>query len=134
VREFDVAGRIVKNFSPLSFHRVPLHLHNSTIKMIEFQYFNRCPHAKDTLQNLRDVMTEKGIGEDELQIIIVLSPKAAQKIKFQGSPTILFNGVDIYTGVKPEGFSYSCRVYEFDGRQTGVIPREFIREKLEEFE
>jgi hypothetical protein len=52
-------------------------------------------------------------------------------MKFQGSPSILVDGVDIYTGVKPEGFSYSCRVYEFDGKQTGVIPREFIRAKKE---
>jgi len=61
--------------------------------MIEFQYFSGCPHAKDTLQNLRKVMTEMGIGKNELQIIIVPSPEAAQKIKFQGSPSILvFSG------------------------------------------
>lgn len=99
--------------------------------MIEFHYFSGCPHAKDTLQNLRKVMTEMGIGKNELQIIIVPSPEAAQKMKFQGSPSILVDGVDIYTGAEPEGFSYSCRVYEFDGGRTGVIPREFIRRKLE---
>ena len=101
--------------------------------MIEFQYFSGCPHAKDSLQNLRRAMTEMGIAEDELQIIVVSGPEAAQKIKFQGSPTILFNGIDIYTGVTPQGYSYSCRVYEFDGRQTGVIPKEFIRAKLDRY-
>lgn len=99
--------------------------------MIEFQYFIGCPHAKDTLRNLREVLTEMGIGEDKLQIINVPSPETAKKIKFQGSPTILVNGIDVYTGVQPEGFSYSCRVYEFKGKRTGVIPREFIGAKLE---
>jgi hypothetical protein len=102
--------------------------------MIEFQYFKGCPHAKDTLHNLREVMTEMGIGENELQIINVPSPEAAQKIKFQGSPTILFNGIDIFTGEKPVGLSYSCRVYEFDGKQIGVIPKEFIWRRLEGYE
>lgn len=108
-----------------------MHFTNPTSIMIEFQYFSGCPHAKDTLQNLREVMTEMGIGENDLHIIDVPSPEAAQKIKFQGSPTILVNGIDIYTGVQPEGFSYSCRVYEFDGKRSGVIPREFIRRKRE---
>ena len=102
--------------------------------MIEFQYFSGCPHAKDSLQNLRRAMTEMGIAEDELQIIVVPGPEAAQRIKFQGSPTILFNGIDIYSGKKPEGFSYSCRVYELEGKGTGLIPKEFIRNKLEGFQ
>jgi len=76
-------------------------------------------------------MTEMGIGENELHIIDVPSPESAQKMKFQGSPSILVDGVDIYTGAEPEGFSYSCRVYELDGKRTGVIPKEFIRNKLE---
>jgi len=99
--------------------------------MIEFQYFNGCPHAKDTFQNLREVMTEMGIVDGDLHIINVTSPEAAQKIKFQGSPTILVNGIDICTGEKPVGFSDSCRVYEFDGIRTEVIPMEFIRKKME---
>jgi hypothetical protein len=48
----------------------------------------------------------------------------------QGSPTILVNGKDIYTGEESVGFNYACRIYEFDGEQTGVIPKEFIRAKL----
>jgi hypothetical protein len=101
--------------------------------MIEFQYFNGCPHAKNTLQNLREVMTEMDIGEPNLKIIEVPNPESAQKMKFQGSPTILVYGIDIYTGVEPAGFNYSCRVYEFDGISSGIIPKEFIRAKLEEF-
>ena len=99
--------------------------------MIEFQYFKGCPHAKGTHINLRKVMADMGIGETELQIREVPDAESAQKMSFLGSPTILVDGVDIYSGMEPEGYSYSCRVYEFEGRQTGVIPREFIREKLE---
>jgi len=102
--------------------------------MIEFQYFKGCPHAKDTLQNLHKVMAEVGIGKNDLQITDVPDAEYAQKITFQGSPTILINGADIYTGVKPLAFSYSCRVYEFDGHHTGVIPEELIRAKLIKYE
>jgi hypothetical protein len=110
--------------------QVPLYPYNITGTMIEFQYFNGCPHAREMLQNLREVMAEMGIVGDELQIINITGPEAAQKLNFQGSPTILINGIDIYTGLRPEGFSYSCRVYEFGGRQTGLIPKEFLRSKL----
>jgi glutaredoxin len=78
--------------------------------MIEFQYFSGCPHAKDTIQNLREVMTEMGIVDGEMHIINITSPELAQKLKFQGSPTILINGIDIYSGMEPKGFSYSYRV------------------------
>ena len=56
--------------------------------------------------------------------------ESAQRMNFQGSPYILVNRKDIYTETEPAGFSYACRLYEFDGKQTGVIPKGFIREKL----
>lgn len=101
--------------------------------MIEFQYFSSCPHAGGTLKNLKEVMTEMGISGHDLQIIIVPDPETARTLRFQGSPSIIVNGIDIYSGTKPEGFSYSCRVYEFNGRQTGIVPKEFIKNKLQDY-
>jgi len=98
--------------------------------MVEFQYFNSCPGAGITLENLRDVMAELGFPDGLLKISVVPDLDTARRLNFQGSPSILVNRKDIYTGMEPEGFSYSCRLYEFDGEQTGVIPREFIRKKL----
>lgn len=42
----------------------------------------------------------------------------AEKFKFQGSPTILIDGLDIYLMQVPEGFSYTCRIYNFKGGNT----------------
>ena len=98
--------------------------------MIEFQFFNGCPNADVTLENLRAVMLEMSIPESQLKISVVPDIDTAKRLNFQGSPSILVNRKDTYTGEEPTGFSYACRLYEFDGEQTGVIPKEFIWEKL----
>ena len=100
--------------------------------MIEFQYFNGCPNADGTLQNLHEVMAELGISETHLRFTEVPGLETAKTLNFQGSPTILLNGKDIYTGEKPTGFNYACRIYQFDGKQTGLIPKSIIKEKLDE--
>jgi hypothetical protein len=101
--------------------------------VIEFQFFVGCPSADATLENLRAVMRELGIPESQLKISVVPDMDSAKRLGFQGSPSILVNHKDIYTGEEPTGFSYACRLYEFDGEQTGVIPKEFIRVKLAEY-
>ncbi|MBL7138121.1 MAG: alkylmercury lyase [Bacteroidales bacterium] len=101
--------------------------------MIEFQLFTGCPNADDTLANLRAVMAELGIPEHQLKISVVPDLETAKRLSFQGSPSILVNGVDICTGMEPTGFSYGCRIYKFEGRQTGVIPKDYIRERLVEY-
>lgn len=102
--------------------------------MIEFQFFLGCPNAPSTLENLRAVMMELGIPESQLKISVVPDIDSAKRLSFQGSLSILVNRIDIYTGLEPTGFSYGCRLYEFDGQQTGIIPRGFIRENLVEYQ
>jgi len=101
--------------------------------LITFQYFDGCPNAKATLENLLSLKAELGIPESEIELVEVPDPSLAEEFRFQGSPTILVNGRDIATGEEPYGFSYTCRVYFFDGTQTGVIPKEYIRRKLLEY-
>ena len=101
--------------------------------MITFQYFDGCPNAEVSLENLYSAGKELGIPESDIELVEVPDPSLAEKCRFQGSPTILVEGRDITTGEEPSGFSYTCRVYFFGGIQTGVIPRDFIREKLLEY-
>jgi hypothetical protein len=98
--------------------------------MIEFQFFLDCPNAESSLENLRTVMHELGVPESQLKISVVPDIDSAKRMGFQGSPSILVNHKDIYTGAEPTGFSYACRLYDFDGQQTGVFPKEFIRMNL----
>jgi len=101
--------------------------------MIEFQYFNGCPNADSTLIHLKDAMKQLNIPNSELKMVEVPDIALAEKVDFQGSPTILVNGIDIYLDVKPVSFNFSCRVYHFNGKQTGIIPRKFILKKIQDF-
>ncbi len=98
--------------------------------MITFQYFDGCPNAQATLDNLLEVGEELGIPENHIQLVEVPDPAQAEEHRFQGSPTILVDGSDITTDEAPTGHSYTCRLYSFDGEATGVIPKRFIRKKL----
>jgi hypothetical protein len=107
---------------------------NGEVLLITFQYFDGCPNARATLDNLREVAEELGIPEGHIQVVEVPDPAEAQEQRFQGSPTILVDGRDITTGEVPDGFRYTCRVYSFGGKTTGVIPPEVIRERLAGYE
>jgi diketogulonate reductase-like aldo/keto reductase len=100
--------------------------------MIDFLYFEGCPNAGKTWNNLESLVQEGLIKPETVSRIEVPDMESAEKHHFQGSPTILINGIDIYSGVRPEGVHYACRVFTFDGERTGVIPKEFIRRKIDE--
>jgi hypothetical protein len=101
--------------------------------LITFQYFDGCPNVQPTLSNLHSVREELGIPESLVELVEVPDPAQAEEHRFQGSPTILVDGRDITTGEIPSGFSYTCRMYSFEGESTGVIPRDFIRARLLEW-
>ncbi|AEJ19876.1 alkylmercury lyase [Gracilinema caldarium] len=100
--------------------------------MIEFQYFEGCPNSMQSLAILREFMTIAKISEDKLEIVLITNVEMARKKNFQGSPTILINGVDIYTMKKPTGYSFSCRIYEINGVSTGKLPLSFIQDRYKE--
>ncbi len=101
--------------------------------MIEFQFFEGCPNSTKTLENLKELVSENVIPESSIRIVEIVSPEEAEKLNFQGSPTILVNGIDIYNGEIPKSSSFSCRSYVFEGKRTGILSKEFIRNKYEEF-
>jgi len=98
--------------------------------IIEFQYFEGCPNARATLENLLEAKNELGLPDEIIKVIKIDDLASARKYNFQGSPTILINGRDIYTDRKPQGFNFTCRIYNFNGEQTGQIPKEYIKEKI----
>lgn len=100
--------------------------------MITFYYFKGCPNAEKTWDNLIETLKKDEIPESELKKIEVPDLKTAEEEHFQGSPTILIEGIDIYTGQKPEGFHYTCRIYQFGEKRTGILSKNFIREKIQE--
>ncbi len=101
--------------------------------MVEFQFFEGCPNSDCTFKNLMELVDEQVISKKELVITKIKDPEQSEKYHFQGSPTILINGRDICTGTIPKGSSYSCRTYVFDEIRTGIIGKEYIRQKYDEF-
>lgn len=100
--------------------------------MIQFLYFEGCPNANATLNNLKQAMEELQIPPDKLEIVDV-DFDLATKHSFQGSPTILIDGIDIYTNSKPDSVHYTCRMYVFNNIRTGIIPLDYIKQKLQQY-
>lgn len=98
--------------------------------MIIFQYFDGCPNAEATYENLMGLVEDKLINSPEIKVVKIESIDEAESKQFQGSPTILVNGRDIYTEEEPKGFSYACRMYVINGMQTGVLPKEYILQQI----
>ncbi|WP_304225288.1 hypothetical protein [Gracilinema caldarium] len=101
--------------------------------MIEFQYFKDCPNANETLKNLRDFMFNYNIPNDQLVITLIENENMARDLHFQGSPSILVNGIDLYTGLSPDNYRFSCRLYNIDGAITGVLSTNYISSRYSNF-
>ena len=94
---------------------------------IEFLYFDGCPSWIPALQNLKAVVSET-FQESEIRLIHIRSVEDAERHNFQGSPSIRVDGSDMEG--KDEGYGYKCRLYEEDGRLSGVPSTELIQKCL----
>jgi hypothetical protein len=94
---------------------------------VEFLYFKECPAHKQALANLKTALREGKIRAD-LVLINVTSAEQAEKVSFQGSPSIRVNGKDL--DGRNDGYSYACRVYHIGGKLTATPTKEFIQDKL----
>lgn len=99
----------------------------NAILKVEFLYFEKCPGHKQALANLKAVLRESGRRAHVILISVTSQPQA-EKVEFQGSPSIRVNGRDL--DGRNEGHSYACRVYQIGGKLTATPTKEFIREKL----
>lgn len=94
---------------------------------IQFLYFEGCPSYKPALTNLKEIIEEEKIVAN-IEMVRVESPEEAQKVGFQGSPSIKINGIDLED--KNDGFSFNCRLYNVDGKLTGTPSKEFIKQRV----
>jgi arsenate reductase len=92
---------------------------------VEFLYFSGCPHAEEALRSTREVLDRLLPGRKVVPILVETGEDARSR-KFQGSPSIRIDGIDIECRKdEPEGLS--CRVYE---RGTGIPPEWMIEAAL----
>lgn len=101
--------------------------------MLEFQYFEGCPNATETLKNVKELI-DNGLIVEKLKVTEIHDVSEAEDLNFQGSPTLLFDDKDIYTEKVPLSYNYSCRVYTFEGKQTGILAKAFILKQIKKLQ
>ena len=95
---------------------------------IDLLYFNSCPSYKKALANLKDALRETHLRA-QVKLVNVESEAEAERVGFQGSPSIRINGKDLEG--RDEGFSFSCRLYSVNGTTSNAPSKETIIAKLE---
>jgi glutaredoxin len=102
------------------------------MNQIEFLYFSGCPNSQPTLNNLKEALKELHLSVKIKQINVETIEKA-KEVNFLGSPSIYINGIDIYTLKKPTEVNYACRTFDIDNKKSGILPKNFIKERLKNF-
>jgi hypothetical protein len=69
------------------------------------------------------------MGKLEIQLHKVATPEEAARIGFGGSPTILFDGVDLFADASP-GVGYACRLYRTEAGTEGAPSLSQLTERL----
>lgn len=100
--------------------------------MILFLYFENCPHAEATWKNLLTLVHQGILSRSSVKKVEEPDLAAAKKYHFMGSPSILIDGIDIYTGKEPDTTEYCCRIYTFDNTKTGILTSQYILKRVKE--
>ena len=96
----------------------------------ELFYFDGCPSWELALKNLTQVLTEHGIS-DKVEVVQVLDETEAKEFKFPGSPTIRFDGMDLWP-VQQAEYHLDCRLYRTPQGLKGSPTLEMLRHRLQE--
>ncbi len=102
------------------------------MKKVQFSFFSGCPNSEPTFNNLKEAIKELNI-DIKVDKIDVDTFEKARELNFLGSPSIYIDGIDIYTMQKPSEVNYACRHFDIDNKKTGVISKEFIKDRLKNF-
>ncbi len=102
------------------------------MKKVEFLYFSGCPNSEPTYNNLIEALKELhiNIAVDKIDVETL---EKAKEVNFLGSPSIYIDGVDIYTLKEPQEVNYACRTFNIDNKKSGILTKEFIKERLKNF-
>ena len=90
-------------------------------------YFEECPNWKVAEQRLRVLVDE--LGDITVTHHLVETPEEAERTGFRGSPSILIDGVDVFT--EPgSAVGLSCRRYRTPDGYDGAPTLEQLRAAL----
>lgn len=96
---------------------------------VEILYFEGCPNHVPALEMVRRVLDRENI-QAEVRLIEVPDEKAAETVRFLGSPSLRVEGVDIEPGREDDPPFYGCRTYTAGGKTVGVPPEKWLMDAL----
>lgn len=96
---------------------------------VEILYFAGCPNHAPTLEMVQRVLGREKI-EAVVRLIDVTDEKAAESVRFLGSPSVRVNGVDIEPGREEDSPFFGCRTYTVAGKTVGVPPEMWLVDAL----
>ena len=98
--------------------------------IIDFLYYDDCPHYPEALDILKEVLSEEHI-ETDVNMIRVANVNEAERLKFVGSPTIRINGEDVEPEIeKHRDYHGHCRMYLYRGQLFSWPPKEMLQDAL----
>jgi hypothetical protein len=93
---------------------------------IELLYFDGCPNHEALLPHLRDLLPTAGV-DDEVQLVRVEDPGAAQRHRFLGSPTVRIEGEDVEPSARERSdFGLKCRLFTGPDGLRGTPPDDWV--------
>jgi hypothetical protein len=98
---------------------------------IELLYFGGCPSHEAFLPRLHELLDRAGV-DAPVQQRRVQSHEDAQRERFQGSPTVRIDGVDVDPGAGEQtDFGLRCRLYPTADGLLGTPPDEWVLAALQ---
>lgn len=96
---------------------------------IEVLHIRDCPNTDEAARRLGAALTALGHGGAAVTMRLMESPKDTVGTAFAGSPTITFNGTDIFPGRAPVQ-DLACRLYSTPRGLAGVPSIDQIKDAL----
>ena len=97
---------------------------------IELLYFRGCHVYRIVLEDIKEVIKEKGL-DTEVNLKEIKNDKQALSNKFLGSPTVRINGMDIEPNAqKINKYSMTCRLYFEDGAVNELPSKKMIHQAI----
>jgi hypothetical protein len=90
-----------------------------------------CPNEAATATLLRLALNEAGLTDTDVRITVVTSPEQAEKLGFEGSPTILLDGGDPFARATPRQPALACRIYRTPDGPSGVPDFVALRQAIQ---
>lgn len=92
---------------------------------VELLYFDGCPHWEQALRELESFLADHH-DPAPVTLVPVEGPAEAEQQRFCGSPTIRFNGRDVWPPELETPYGFSCRIYPTSQGAQGVPSRKIL--------